>query len=108
MIGAARAARLNLHAAIRAVMTVVVVRRGIGAAVGTVRRGLRRDRLMHCAPTIDSEPGNTHCGSHKILTARHRAADGVPGGPSAHRVARRRQPWGSQVIALVALVRLLT
>ena len=35
-------------------MTVIVVRRGIGAAVGIVRRGLRRDRLMHCAPTIDS------------------------------------------------------
>ena len=54
MIGAARAARLYLRAAIRAVMTVVVVRRGVGAAVGIVRRGLRRDRLMHCAPTIDS------------------------------------------------------
>ena len=77
MIGAARAARLYLRAAIRAVMTVVVVRRGVGAAVGIVRRGLRRDRLMHCAPTIDSASGNTHSGSHKILTARHRAVHSV-------------------------------
>ena len=58
-------------------MAVVAVRRGIAAAAGAVCRGLRRYRLMHCAPTIDSESGNTHSGAHKILTARHRAVHSV-------------------------------
>ena len=57
-------------------MTFAIVRHGIGATFGAVRRGLVL--RTHCAPTIDGESGNTDSGSHEIFAARHRAIHRVP------------------------------